>query len=292
MTSVQMTAVTSADEFGAALLSDAEHFLNHAVEQQASVWRVLHSGHWFSPAWLTVSFYYWAYFLALTVTRLVGRSVAWVDGESLKALKKLAPPVKSPPGPGTYRTAAGPMLSATMREVEIRKDNKKAHAAVWALLFDRFQSLAVTHNCDRGTTLEDRVFYALSSSGKRLGQDWPSALRNLVNYRAGFAYDTVIHVGSLGSFAFVKVSESNSIHDVVERFETAMEQAVINPSIANNVRPYLNLLVELTFLLNSAVFDLYGELGARYSLDGRWNDQRRRFLRERGLDLSNGLWPS
>lgn len=69
----------SRDEVAGVLLTDAEYHLDHAAEHQACLWHELQSQRWRSPAWFIVTSYYWAFFLAMAATRLLGRTVWYLD---------------------------------------------------------------------------------------------------------------------------------------------------------------------------------------------------------------------
>jgi hypothetical protein len=76
-------------DIGSALLADVEHYLDSAAELQVCLWRHVNTTNWLSPAWLMVTFYYWAYFLCLAMTRLLGQTVWFLDREIVKSLLAL-----------------------------------------------------------------------------------------------------------------------------------------------------------------------------------------------------------
>jgi hypothetical protein len=63
----------AAVDTGAALLAEAGLLLDHAQEHSIHVRHQLASGRWFSAAWMSVSIYYWSYYLVLALTRMMGR---------------------------------------------------------------------------------------------------------------------------------------------------------------------------------------------------------------------------
>ena len=66
----------STNDIGAALLGDAEYFLDQAAEHKATALSLIRATDWTSPSWLLVTVYYWAYFSALALSRLTG-GTAW-----------------------------------------------------------------------------------------------------------------------------------------------------------------------------------------------------------------------
>lgn len=292
VTASQFTVTTAPADFGSALLGDAEFFLDHAVEQQASVWALLTSSKWVSPAWTVVSFYYWSYFLVIALTRLLGTSVWFMDADTHLRFRRLGPPISRPPGAGAYRVSCGNMLSATTREVTLKKGAGRTHEELWKLWFNLCSNLATKHAAAKGTTVEDRAFVALQCSSKKLSCEWPSEIRNLVNYRPGFGYDVIRRGGVLGSFSFVNTEDSEEGEVVISRFENSAAALASGAPVERSPQGIVRLLVDFTFILHMIVSDLYEELVKRHALDRRRLVRRENFAVGRGLSLSAGIWPS
>src|SRR6266480_3706608 len=70
---------SAAQEIGTALLADVEHLLDHAAEHQATTRAATLAENWQSPGWGVVTIYYWAFYDALALTRLLGRTVWFLD---------------------------------------------------------------------------------------------------------------------------------------------------------------------------------------------------------------------
>lgn len=60
-----ISITTSSIDFGSALLGDAQHLLDHALEHQVTIWKQLQNQNWLSPAWTVVTLYYWSFFLLI-----------------------------------------------------------------------------------------------------------------------------------------------------------------------------------------------------------------------------------
>ena len=95
-------------DIGSAILADVEHYLDSAAELQVSLWRHVNAANWLSPAWLMVTFYYWAYFLSLAMTRLLGQTVWFLNSENVKSLLALAPKTPKNPGAGCFVLSCAP----------------------------------------------------------------------------------------------------------------------------------------------------------------------------------------
>jgi hypothetical protein len=291
MTSSEFTLIAAPDDLGSALLGDVEFLLDHAAEHQASVWAILNAGRWFSPAWLAVTFYYWAFFSTLAISRLLGRSIWYLDPTACAGLRRLAPPIPRPPGAGAYKLTCSTRLSETSRELLLRKSTGRMHDGLWQVWFEICAEYATKHNALRGNSLEDRVFSSIVRTGRHLKHDWPSTIRNLVNYRPGFGYDFIRRVGAIGSFTFIRTDDAEDVERIVNRFENSAAGASAGNAMEQAPRTVVQLLVDLAFLVHVAATDLYQEIAERRSLDRRRQNLRQRFLTECGMQCERGIWP-
>jgi hypothetical protein len=278
-------------DVGSALLTDAECCLDNAAEHQVSLWRHIHSEEWLSPAWLAVTFYYWSFYLALAMTRMTGKTAWFLTKDVVRDFAKLAPTPSANPGGGCFRLQCGQQTSATDRELSLDKSDTRIHDEIWQIWLkgctSRVERLAST----TGDPLEERLFTALATSAKHLGNDWPSAFRNAVNYRAGFAYTAVRKERVLKSLGYLKKPYSYAIIDVIDRFENNVVSTRTPAAIHKSPQTVLELLVDFTFILHAVTTELHRELIERHRLDGRWRASRQRFLRSNGAHCADGLWP-
>lgn len=291
-TTKRFNLVASAHDFGSALLTDAEHLLDNAAEHQVSLWNYINSNEWLSPAWTGVTFYYWAYFLGLALTRLTGRTAWFLTKETAKRFKQSAPASASaPPGAGCFRLSCGAMASATDRELMLEKRDSRVHDELWQLWLSDCADKARRLSSGSSTSLEERLFAALSRSAQKLGTDWPSATRNAINYRPGFAYTAVRRERVLESFAYLKTPRTYDLAQILERFEKNVLVARGPETISAAPQVALGLLVDLAFVLHGLVSELHVELIDRHKIDRRWRMRRHAFLRRHGLIGDDGQWP-
>jgi hypothetical protein len=118
-------------EVGAALLSDSAHHLDHATEHSTHIRHQLHAAPWYSPAWQTVTFYYWSYFLSLSLTRLTGLTGIFLTRDLASSLSSLAN-ARIHSGPWTLQCR--PVSSSAHQQVELRKPARtRLHDLVWFL---------------------------------------------------------------------------------------------------------------------------------------------------------------
>jgi hypothetical protein len=278
-------------DFAGALLGDVEYLLDHAAEQQTTIQQALQSNHWISPAWFVVTCYYWAFFTGLALTRLLGRTLWFIDKSTNRSLKRLAPSGAKHPGAGAFKVLCGQIQSVTDREIIFRKIDSRVHDGLWRILFDICGEMVKKYKITNSSTEEDRIFTALARSADTLGTDWPSALRNAVNYKPGFAYDIVRGKRILGQFSYLASDETISYNDLISRFEQTLVILTGQSNVLNEPKSVSRLLVDLTFLLHTLTNSLHAEIIDRQGFDIRWENSRRLFLQGYGLRLANGYWP-
>jgi hypothetical protein len=286
------SVVASAADFGGSLLTDVEFFLDHAAEHQVTLFRDVSAESWRSPAWVAVTMYYWSFFLALALTRLLGRTAWYLTPRVAEDLHKLCGPtaVRSPGG-GSYRLVCGPMMSATDREITLRKSKSRLHDVIWSLFFSQCRE-KLTATRSESSDPEDRLYTALVRSGNSLGDGWPSNFRNAVNYNPGFAYTAARGKRCLGSFSYLMSRTSMPSDVLIGRLEDAVAAVSTSRDVQKLPNATATLLAYLSLSLYSVTTDLYDDLLERHRLDGRWRTRRRRFLKAQGLFNGAGTWPS
>jgi hypothetical protein len=238
-----------------------------------------------------VTFYYWSYFLAMAFTRLQGEAVWFVDPVTAAALSTLAPPGSPKTGAGTFFVRCGRMVSATDREVQLNKSSTRVHDGLWKLFFEIVRAYLPQATASSSNQLEERLYLALHRTAVLLGPEWPSKLRNSVNYRPGFAYSAVRRQHVLDSFRFIDVSDAKTVESVVDRLESNVAALPRGATVDSAPNLCARLLADTTFLLNALARSLHAEVVERRSLDGRWRRNRETFISSAGLTLASGDWP-
>jgi hypothetical protein len=69
-----------------ALLAEAAYYLDHAAKHSVTVRNQIAASHWYSSAWLCVTFYYWAFFLGLSLSRLIGNTAIFLSKTDVSQL--------------------------------------------------------------------------------------------------------------------------------------------------------------------------------------------------------------
>jgi hypothetical protein len=288
--SKQFTLVSASVDIGGALLSEAEFLLDHAAEHQAYLSTELRSAAWVSLAWQVTGFYYWAFFLAMAVTRMMGDTVWFVDAKLAAQLAKLAPANSPRPGAGTFRLLCGPVLSATDRELVLKKSGGRLHEQLWKSWSSLVDTLLAAVPQSPADPREHRLFLALQRAARLLGQEWPSSLRNLVNYKPGFGYATVRRANVLESFKYINVAGAYDADELLTHLEGSVV-ALTRGTVEEQPKMAARALVGFTFVLHAIARELHRELIDRHGIDQRWRNDRSRFMRDRGLLLEGQEWP-
>lgn len=289
--SKRFSVIVPSVDLGAALLCESEYFLDHATEQQADIWAQLRANGWGSPAWQVVSFYYWAYYLAMALTRLLGDTVWFVDSEAASRLSKLGPAGSPSPGAGTFRVECGPFVSATERELYLTKASGRVHDQLWKTWARTLDRLLSGIPKGAGDANEERFYLAQQRANHALSPEWPSKLRNLVNYRPGYGYCAVRKTGVLESLRFVESDAPADVSDVISRFEANVLAIRAGFSLEDQPKLAVKALIHLAFLLHATVRELHSELLVRHSVDPRWARDRRSFVQEWCTIPDGGEWP-
>lgn len=282
-----ITVLASGDDFGTALLSDVEHLLDHAAEHHSALYRAVKSDQWLSPAWTVVTIYYWGFFCTLALTRLLGRTSWYLDKEAADDFRRLSNH-SSNVGAGAYRVECKDYVSATNREIKLHKAKDRIHESVWKNATKSLEAVARNN-----TTNPDELFFynAIIETASILQPDWPSTLRNTVNYRPGVGYrevlgdrpiDIVQHLRKFRKIPIVGIADA--VRFQLSNIDPAQDFAVQPAAVSR-------LLFHFTLLLQVLATNLHEELVSRHSLDKRWSDKRRHFLKRQGLEDTGFPWP-
>ena len=269
---------TAGVEIGTALLSDVEYLLDHGAEHRSALRGLVVEAQWHSPAWTVVTAYYWAFFSALAVTRLTGKTTLYLDKRSISNLRTLAASAHQPPA-GALTLSVEQYISGTDREVTLRPTGAHLHDAAWSVFHDLVSE--IFNSCNGGTNAaEYRFFWCLNEARVRLGADWPSRVRNIVNYTPGCAYKEVVRDTVIDAAPYVRRGQPFSLAKLIEAFENIVMPLKPSQPIAPVIPELCRALMLLCFMIGLIVNELHSELIERQPSDRRWLNLRRAFLRQ------------
>ncbi|WP_156526505.1 hypothetical protein [Cupriavidus gilardii] len=287
--SSKFTIAAAPPDVGGALIADAAFHLDHALEQQVSLMKGLADHGWSSPAWQVVTFYYWSYFCAMALSRMLGHTVWFVTASVARQFADLATTHSARVTQGTYELSCGEFLSAGIREFNLVKRQRRLHEQLWTTTFDLFRSLHQDLRDEIISPQEERLFLAISNTANVLGNEWPSALRNAVNYRPGFAYTAPRFKKSVDSFSYL-LTQEQSIDRIVDRLENNTIAISNDPHIEAQPRVAAKMLADVTILISRIAQALHDEIIDRNDIDRRWLASKRRFAKQHNINLSGGSW--
>jgi len=280
-----ITIETAGIEIGSTLLADVEYLLDHAAEHQAAIHDSLTIANWYSPAWTLVTTYYWSFFSALALSRLVGRSVWFLDRAALIQLEGLSGSGSHPP-PGAMYLNVGGFVSATNREVTLEPSRTKFHEAAW-LAVHKLISDVFAHADEASNPLEYRLWWSLKRAGERLGTAWPSVVRNKVNYRPGWGYREVRR-DRVDTMKKMRQSSPLTFAALAEDLEN---QVIAIRANIESLGAESQLLGSFTLALSALVKALHEETVTRQNGDQRWGRLRNAFYDDRCSTGDNPTWP-
>jgi hypothetical protein len=282
---------TSGVDTGAALFVEAGLFLDHAQEHSIQVRHQLDSGRWFSPAWMSVSFYYWAFFLALALTRMMGKTPWFLAKDEADLLNGLSPSAGRV-GPGVRIVICDGYVSGTMRSIALRRKSSqtRVHDAVWKLWFEKLRVVIGPLLKARSTDPELAIYLPQLSVADALGDSWPAEYRNAINYIPGLAYGAARHHTPTARFKSVRTASPLSVAEVIDRL-TSDASAIRRAHLKGQLPECTKMLVDLTFVLDLLAHHLFAEIVERRSIDRRWVAGRADLARRNYAVFGDRVWP-
>ena len=180
-------------------------------------------------------------------------------------------------------------LAAT-REILLVKRSRRVHEQLWTTIFGLIGD--VYNDVGAGVALpqEERLFLAIINSARMLGDDWPSSLRNVVNYRPGFAYTAPRFRSGIDSFSYLS-AQGQTIDGLIDRLENNNIVMRAAPSVEAQPKVAARMLVDLTILISRIAHALHDEIVDRSGVDRRWLASKNRFSQQRGLLVAGTPWP-
>lgn len=279
-------------DIGAALFGDASYQVDHAIEHSLSMRNLLASGRWHSSAWSAVSVYYWAFFLVVALTRMLGKTGWFLAPSASNLLRGLAPAGTVSLGSGPFVLELSNATSYSQREVLLRRSgSSRVHDAVWHIWFEELRKLLSATTTTRSQDLESRLYLSQVRAANALGDSWPSDLRNLLNYVPGVGYGAVRGDTPAAVFGSISPDPSPTLEFVIDRLEANASVLSAGRPIEDQVRQATRVLIDMCFVLDAIVTALVTEITQRRNLDRRWVNARRRFIQSQTVSYTSKTWP-
>lgn len=261
-------------EFGSSLLTEIENLLNHCFEHLQELGCASQDKRVRSEAWNTVTAYYFAFFSASVLLRLLGRPVVFLSRDQLQSFPKMLGSGIAP-SQGAFEILFVGSISATHAEFSLQPTSK-VHEATWQRLFGIFDGMY--RNLSPRPDANEALFYASLSTKVLFSQyvnfQWPSSVRNRANYRPGYAYK--LQTARSPNFKLISEWAQTEFLDTSKILETALAAC---QSDVVNFGNHVQLLTAVGASLFQLARELYSDLLTRKSLDKRWEHNRRSYMK-------------
>lgn len=264
----------SHQDLASVLVAEIESFIDHSFEHFQELLCYLQDERFRSDAWATVTSYYFGFFSASALLRLIGKPIVFLLRDQLQDLKTLAGAAKCP-SQGSFLITLGTVQSATHIEV-IVEPSEKSHEAVWKTILGEIEKINLDQQVQKSVA-EAAFFSSLCSKTffeKYVGFDWVSAVRNRANYRPGFAYTLDRKLNEvLTSIHSWRAATPDQIYNLLVNAERSLRNR------KNHFPSSVTLMVNISFTLFLLMRALHRELWERKMTDPRWEKRRRDFVR-------------
>jgi hypothetical protein len=276
-------------ELADVLFADVEFLLDQAAEQRTALKLAVQNVGWHSPAWTTVTAYYWSFFSALALTRMVGRSTWFLNKEAVQYLVSLAQTVTGKPGAGTLFFDIEPQAGGDC-EMHLVGSGRNNHDAVWHRLKELVTRIFAS--TDKNSSVDEfRLWWCLSECAKILGDSWPSEIRNDVNYKAGYAYKEVIKNPAIKIAPYIRKVSEVEFGTLLDQFESEVHRIRSYPGLHNDLDTLTKLVALNALILSLIIDEIHLDVLNRVDGDRRWLRLRNEFLTAKCSDDGTRFWP-
>lgn len=175
-------------------LFEIELLLNHCVEHLAEMECFQRAHKYRSEAWQVVTIYYFGFFAAQALLRMLGTPIVFIKKDDLKTVKELSP-LGIAPGAGTYQITKIPTVFAATAEYNFSRIEERVHDATWICLLKALEKQRKT-SFPSPNAQEIMLYDSLSTHvmfRKYTDYRWPSLIRTKANYEPGYAYQAASH---------------------------------------------------------------------------------------------------
>lgn len=265
-------------DFSSMWLTEVENLINHCFEHLGILINSDSDSRSESDAWQLVTMYYYGFFAGQALLRLTGCPQVYLSKERTNIFAKLCKNT-SKPNAGTYTIKKINEVSATKAEYEFKLLGKKNHEALWTSLFNYIEKeFKRIENPREDEALLYRMFISNDAKKEFNSHEWPSLIRNQVNYVPGFAYQLLLKKNITKAKGLTKKWKDYSSTDL----NKALKSIKIGPTNYHEHVSFMSFVLNIIFLL---MRKLYEELYARRNLDKRWELYRSTFCKSL---VSNG----
>jgi hypothetical protein len=268
----------SPPDIGSIFLSDVEFFSNNCFEHIQECLCFSTDDRTRSDAWNVVTIYYFSFFVAQALLRLLGKPLTFIDKATLKDVGTIADS-SDIPGAGPFYLEKIDETSIVSAKYLLKPYRKRFHEATWKLLFDILDSLLKKTTSSKDS---EELFFYEGITTKELfsiytDYQWPAVIRNRANYIPGFAY-LLIEKGIKGKtrrlIDELKDCQKEDIPKVLGASISACSSSRVG-----DFSKHVSLLHHVAHSLFLLFRELYFELVKRRHLDRRMEQRRKQFIK-------------
>jgi hypothetical protein len=264
-------------EFSSLWLTDVENLSNHCAEHLREMIRNGAKPDSISDAWQTVTIYYYAYYAAQGLLRILGQPVVFLNQAQAASLETLAG-TTSKGSRGSYVVKKESTLSTIKSQYSLRLKSGNNHDSVWSHLFSLLKE--AFDKCKKSTSSSELQLYSalLDPTMARIckSPSWPSVIRNKANYTPGYAYRSVQKQDVAKSRRLILEWKETDLSILQKSLDASLNACKCHGAVSFDRQVRLMHVVAHTlfFILRQLYFDLYN----RRNFDKRWEEHRRDFF--------------
>lgn len=268
-----ITLEAPTEDFSSVFMTDVELLLDHCYEQLVELICFEEDLRPRSVAWHIVTWYYFGFFAASALLRLIGRPVMYLDKERLIVLKQLAPPnakIRS----GTYTFERTADLSLTHSEYQLSHSPEHVHEKTWRTWIGLIRTKLAASSAANPPT--DLHIFASLVPPSTLPDDWPSRFRNNSNYVPGYAYQAVHKTRPIKIQNQLRALRGHQLSDLF----TSLANSSKTPQQLKQEDQFLNvaLLAQASCTIFSLVIELHKDLSALRKIRCQGRGKREKFV--------------
>lgn len=271
----------SPQDLASIFLSEIEYLSNNCFEHLQECLCFSSDTRVRSDAWNIVTIYYFAFFVAQALVRLLGKPLMYLNKEVLKLMAATAGQ-SSVPNAGIFLLEKTDDLSFTSAKYRLKLYRKRFHEGTWKVLFG-----LLTEALNEVTSSKDPIeplFYQ-SITTKKLFKiytdyQWPAFIRNRANYVPGFAY--LLVENKLAGKTKRLIDELNGCdeNDIPKILDFSVLSCSKEKAKFSDHVSLLHNLAHSLFLLHR---EIYFELIIRRRLDKRMELKRKSFMEKMAI---------
>ncbi len=278
--------------FASALVNEIQSLLDHASEHRAIVQKIATASNDCSPSWLFVSTYYWSFFCALALLRLGGLAAWHLDKKALQHL--FAGSGLAAPGGGTYVLKVGQTLGTAKRNFHLTGQSDKYHETVWKTLASLTEPEIVRVKGLPGasaTQISELEMFMCIANDRFAPPNWPSTLRNAINYRPGFSYTAIDGIDSLKINSYLRKMRFKNVAALVSEYQTLSNELPVKCDVTQYIETTAKMVSIKAIVLGEIATSLMSEVISERKIDKRWSAKRGKFLTENLPADTDAIWP-